>query len=155
MELKVEFTPEAQAALQEKFKFVLEAAGQKAVEAAVERAPARGEGPYATGLMRERIRGQMTGDNEFTLFCPAGHGIFVEFGTGPKGQVSGAWPDFPDDPQPSMHYHNGEVLVTRAGGHMLDQPYIRHTQGMYASPFMRPALLEGVKWIKKLLEDMS
>lgn len=155
MELKVRFTPQAQADLEDKFKFILEAAGQKAVEAAVERAPARGEGPYATGMMRERIRGQVTGDDEFTLFCPVGYGVFVEFGTGPKGQASGAVPEFPDDPQPAMHYHSGEVLVTRANGVLLDKPYVRHTQGMYAAPFMRPALLEGVKWIKKLIEDLS
>lgn len=153
MELKVEFTPSARTQLDERFKFILEAAGQKAVEAAIERAPARGEGPYATGLMRERIRGQRTGDTEFTIFCPVGHGIFVEFGTGPKGKMSGAWAEFPNDPQPLMSYHDGEVMVTRAHGRLLEQPYVRHTQGMYAAPFMRPALLEGLKWLTKLLDD--
>lgn len=132
-------------------RLILVTAGQKAVEAAVARTPARGQGPYATGYMRDHIRGQMTGYDEFTIFCSAPYGMYVEFGTGPKGKASGHVKDFQDDPQLNMKYHTGEVLVTRSGGQLLDEPYVRHTQGMYAAPFMRPALLEGAKWIAKLM----
>ena len=35
---------------------------------------------------------------------------------------------------------------------LLDEPYIRRTQGMVAQPFLRPALLRGIEVIKELLD---
>lgn len=129
----------------------LEVAAIKAWEAAVERTPAANETPYSTGQLRQSLRVQKTGDLEYTLYAPKAYGVYVEFGTGPKGRATGSMPDFPDDPYPTIDYHNGEVFVTRWRGQLLDEPFIRHTQGMEAQPFMRPALLEGVEWLRKLL----
>lgn len=123
----------------------LEIAAVRAWETAVERTPAAGETPYSTGQLRQSLRFQKTGDLEYTIFCPVPYGAFVEFGTGPRGRFTGAVPAFPGDPQPTLHYHSGEVLVTRSRGRLLDEPYIRHTEGMVAQPFLRPALLEGLK----------
>lgn len=153
MDLEIKFDVANEQTFRKHLQDVLQVAAVKAWEAAVERAPARGEGPYSTGRMRESIRFKQTGPYEYTLYCPISYGIFNEFGTGPKGRATGAVREFPNDPQPSMNYHSGEVLVTRHRGQLLDEPYIRHTQGMQAQPFMRPALLEGVKWIKKLLSQ--
>ena len=135
--------------LEKKFQSILQVAAQKAYETAVERAPAAGQGPYSTGQMRQSIRLQKTGDYEYTIFCPMPYGVYNEFGTGPRGKATGAMPEFPDDPV--ISYHGGEVLVTRWRGRILDEPYIRHTQGMEAQPFMRPALLEGVKRLRELM----
>lgn len=129
----------------------LEVAAIKAWEAAVERTPAANETPYATGQLRQSLRFQKTGELEYTIFCPASYGIYLEFGTGPKGSATGAMPEYPNDPYPEISYHEGEVYVTRWRGQLLDEPIIRHTQGMEAQPFLRPALLVGVDWIKKLL----
>lgn len=130
---------------------ILQLAAVKAWEAAVERAPAANETPYSTGQLRQSIRFQQTGDYEYTLFCPRSYGVYLEFGTGPKGRATGSVPDYPNDPYPSIDYHNGEVLVTRWKGVILDEPIVRHTQGMEAQPFMRPALLIGIDWLKRLL----
>lgn len=129
----------------------LQVAAVKGWEKAVELTPAAGETKYSTGFMRQAIRVQKTGDFEYTFYSPASHSAFVEFGTGPKGKATGAMRQFPGDPQPTMSYHGGEVLVTRSRGRILDQPYIRHTQGQEAQPFMRPALLEAVKVFKSLM----
>lgn len=129
----------------------LEVAVVKGWESAVERAPAAGETPYATGQLRQSLRFQKTGDLEYSIISPMGYGAFIEFGTGPKGKTTGAVEDFPNDPQPNISYHSGEVLVTRSRGELLDEPYIRHTQGMVAQPFLRPALLVAVEKFKELL----
>nr|DAH56657.1 MAG TPA: putative tail-component [Caudoviricetes sp.] len=131
----------------------LEVAAIKAWEAAVERTPAAGQGPYATGQMRQSLRVQKTGELEWTLFCPASYGVFVEFGTGPRGAATGQVPEYPNDPYANISYHSGEVLVTRWRGEILDEPFVRHTQGMEAQPFMRPALLTGIEWLKKLIQE--
>ena len=153
MEIKVKFDLEQQQAFRKSLEDKLQVAAIKTLEAAVERAPAAGQTPYSTGQLRQSLRVQKTGDLEYTLFCPREYGIFLEFGTGPKGRQTGAVPDFENDPYSEINYHSGEVLVTRHRGRMLDEPYVRHTQGMEAQPFMRTALLEGVKWLKKLLEE--
>lgn len=131
----------------------LEVAAIKAWEAAVERAPAAGETPYSTGQMRQSIRVQKTGEWEYSLLCPQSYGVFVEYGTGPRGKATGAIEEYPNDPYSSINYHEGEVLVTRHRGRILDQPYIRRTLGMEAQPFMRTAILEGKKWLDKLLTE--
>lgn len=128
---------------------IMEVAGIKAYEYAVERTPARGESRYSTGQLRESIRMEMVADNEVMLWSPARYTHFVEFGTGPRGQLTGRMPQFPNDPV--ITYHGGEVIVTRHRGQLLTTPYIRHTQGMEAQPFLRPALLRGVEVIKELL----
>lgn len=130
----------------------LEVAAIKAWEKAVELTPASGQSKYSQGQLRQSLRVQQTGELEYTIFCPVGYGLFVEFGTGPKGQATGGVEGFENDPHDSMHYHSGEVLVTRWGGQILDTPIVRHTQGMEAQPFLRPALLEGVRVFKDLLK---
>ena len=153
MHLEVKFTPEQVNQLRNGLEDKLQVAAIKAFEAAVERAPAAGEGPYSTGQMRQSIRVQKTGDLEYTLFCPMPYGVFVEFGTVPRGKATGKVEGFENDPYDSISYHSGEVLVTRSRGNILSEPYVRHTQGMEAQPFMRPALMEGVEWLKKLLSE--
>lgn len=129
----------------------LQVAAAKGWERAVELTPAAGETPYSTGQLRQSLRFQKTGDLEYTFFAPPKHAVFVEFGTGPKGQATGGMEEFPNDPQPGLSYHNGEVLVTRSRGMLLKEPYIRHTQGQEAQPFMRPALLEAIRVFKELM----
>lgn len=131
----------------------LEIAAVRGWETAVELTPARGETPYSTGRMREAIRFQKTGGLEFTIFSPARHSIYYEFGTGPKGKQTGAVEGVKDDPHADINYHTGEVKVVRHAGKLLSQPYIRRTQGQVAQPFLRPALLEAQKVFKDLLKD--
>ena len=57
-------------ALRERVKNVMEVAAIKALEAAVERTPASGETPYATGQLRQSIRVQRVSDMEFELYVP-------------------------------------------------------------------------------------
>ena len=135
--------------LRKRLRNIMQVAAIKALETAVERTPAAGEGPYSTGQLRQSLRVQETGDLEFEIFVPMGYGMFLEFGTGPRGRASGSMPNFPNDP--NINYHTGEVLVTRHKGQLLEEPYIRHTQGMEAQPFLRPALLRGVEVLKELL----
>ena len=153
MEIKLKFDASQQNAFRKSLEDKMQVAAIKALEAAIERAPAAGQTPYSTGQMRQSLRVQKTDDLEYTLFCPMSYGIYVEFGTGPRGKATGAVAEFENDPYSEISYHTGEVLVTRSRGRILDEPYIRHTQGMEAQPFLRPALLEGVKWLKKLLEE--
>lgn len=152
MELKIAISKDQIERWKKSLQDKLEIAAVKGWEAAVERTPAAGETPYATGQLRQSLRFQKTGDYEYTIFCPSPYGVFLEFGTGPLGRATGAMPDFPNDPQPSLSYHNGEVLVTRHNGVLLDEPYIRHTQGMVAQPFLRPALLRAVEVLVDLLK---
>lgn len=63
----------------------LQVAAVKALEAAVERTPAASETPYSTGQLRQSLRVAKTGDLEYTIFCPRDYGVFLEFGTGPRG----------------------------------------------------------------------
>lgn len=154
MNIEIKFDVEQSQKLDRKLQDILQVAAVKALEVAVERTPARGETPYASGQLRESLRVAKTGEFEYTIFCPMPYGMFVEFGTGPRGKATGAVPEFPDDPQVNVTYHTGEVLVTRHRGKLLDTPYIRHTQGMNANSFLRYALLEGVSWIKKLIDEM-
>lgn len=135
--------------LNTKLKHIMEVAAIKALEAAVERTPAAGEGPYSTGQLRQSLRVQKTGDLEFELYAPQAYALYVEFGTGPRGAGSGRIADFPNDPD--INYHEGEVLVTRHAGRILEFPYIRKTLGMQAQPYLRPALLKGVDTIIELL----
>ena len=136
-----------------KIKNAMEVAAIKALEAAVERTPAAGETPYSTGQLRQSIRVQRVEDLEFELAVPMAYGIFLEFGTGPRGAATGRMPEFPNDPV--INYHAGEVLVTRHKGQLLEEPYIRRTQGMEAQPFLRPALLRGIEVLKELLDDSN
>ena len=136
--------------LKKRLKDIMEVAAIKALEAAVERTPAAGETPYSTGQLRQSIRVRRVEDLEFELAVPMPYGIFLEFGTGPRGAATGRMPEFPNDPV--ISYHSGEVLVTRHRGELLDEPYIRRTQGMVAQPFLRPALLRGIEVIKELLD---
>lgn len=152
MELKVEFSKQAINNLRSQLKDILEIAIIKGWETAVERTPASGETPYSTGRLRQSLRFQQTGELEYTIFCPMYYGVFVEFGTGPKGRATGGMPEFENDPQPSMSYHSGEVIVTRYNGKLLDEPYIRHTQGQVAQPFLRPALLTAYNELINLLK---
>lgn len=124
---------------------ILQVAAQRGLEEMVERLPARGEGPYSTGRLRESARMEKTGNLQYTYYVQMPYATFVEFGTGPRGQMTGAWPEFPNDPQPGIHYHEGEVLVTRFRGRFLEVPYIRHTQGMDAQPFIRPGLIYAME----------
>ncbi len=139
--------------LKKRLKDIMEVAAIKALETAVERAPAAGETPYSTGQLRQSIRVQRVEDLEFELSVPMAYGIYLEFGTGPKGAATGRMEEFPNDPV--ITYHAGEVLVTRHRGELLDEPYIRRTQGMVAQPFLRPALLRGIEVIKELLDASS
>lgn len=153
MELKITLNEASFDRWQKGLEDKLQVAAIRGYEKAVELSPAAGESPYSTGYMRQSIRVQKTGDLEYTIFSPARHSIFMEFGTGPKGRATGAVAEFPQDPQPTMRYHNGEVLVTRSGGRILNEPYIRRTQGMEAQPFIRPALLEALRVFKELLKN--
>lgn len=131
----------------------LQVAAVKAYEVAVERAPAAMEGPYSTGKMRQSIRFQKTGKLEYTIFCPMPYGIYNEFGTGPRGSRTGRWVelDAKNDPFFGIKYHSGVVGITHYRDHMFVFPRERHTEGMQAQPFLRPALVAGLEWIKKLL----
>lgn len=158
MKIEVKIPQASIQALQRTCQNVLQIAAQKAYETAVERTLAAGQGPYSTGQLRQSLRVQKTDDYEYTIFCPMYYGVYNEFGTGPRGKATGAWPEFASldgvvDPYSGINYHGGEVLVTRWRGRILDEPYIRHTQGMEAQPFMRPALVEGYKWLEKLLKQ--
>ena len=135
--------------LKKRLKDIMEVAAIKALETAVERTPAAGETPYSTGQLRQSIRVQMVSDMEFELYVPMRYAFFLEFGTGPRGSATGRMSEFPNDPD--ITYHSGEVLVTRHNGRLLDEPYVRKTQGMEAQPFLRPALLRAVEVIKELL----
>ena len=136
-------------ALRERVKNVMEVAAIKALEAAVERTPAAGETPYSTGQLRQSIRVQRVSDMEFELYVPMRYAYYLEFGTGPRGSATGRMSEFPNDPD--ITYHSGEVVVTRHNGRLLEEPYVRKTQGMEAQPFLRPALLRAVEVIKELL----
>lgn len=142
---------ESAKSLKKRLQNIMEVAAIKALEAAVERVPAAGETKYSSGQLRQSIRVQKIDDLEFQLSVPMHYAMFLEFGTGPKGAATGRMPEFPDDPE--IQYHSGEVLVTRHRGELLDQPYIRRTQGMVAQPFLRPALLRGIEVIKELLKN--
>ena len=137
--------------LNKRLKDIMEVAAIKALEAAVERTPAAGETEYSTGQLRQSIRVQKVADLEFELTLPMAYGLFLEFGTGPKGAATGGMSEFPNDPV--ISYHTGEVLVTRHRGELLEEPYIRRTQGMIAQPFLRPALLKGIEVVKELLNS--
>lgn len=152
MQLEIKLTERNLDKFRKNLQDKLEIAAVKGWEAAVERAPAAGETPYSTGQLRQSLRFQKTGDLEYTIFCPMSYGIFLEFGTGPKGRATGGMPEFENDPQPSMSYHSGEVLVTRHNGELLDEPYVRHTQGQVAQPFLRPALIVAYEELKRLMQ---
>lgn len=152
MEIKVNLTAQDLQGLRSSLEQKLQVAAVKAFEAAVERTPAAGETPYATGQLRQSLRVAKTGDMEYTIFCPREYGVFLEFGTGPRGQATGAVPEFENDPYNSIQYHTGEVIVTRHNHRLLDTPYIRRTQGMEAQPFLRPALLYGLQVFRKLMQ---
>lgn len=130
---------------------LLEAAAFRALDVAKMLTPARGQSRYSTGQLRESLRVQKTGDLEYTLFCPRPYGIFVEYGTGPRGAATHHVEGFNNDPP--LTYHSGIVLVTRHRGHILAEPYERHTQGMVAQPFIRPALLAGYDKLMELLKS--
>lgn len=152
MEIKIKLDPAQLATFKKNLEDKLEVAAVRGWEKAVQLTPAAGQSPYSTGRLRQSLRYQKTGDMEYTFFCPVPHGVYLEFGTGPRGKATGAMPEFENDPQPGLSYHTGEVLVTRARGQILDEPYIRHTQGMEAQPFMRPALMEAIKVFEELLK---
>lgn len=118
MDLKIKLTSLKidSSGFKDKCAQALEVAAMRGREEMVERLPAAGQTPYATGQLRQSIRFEKSADNEYTYAVPMGYGIFVEFGTGPRGAATGAVPGFPNDPQPDMTYHNGEVLVTRWRG---------------------------------------
>lgn len=151
IDMKISLPAEARDAFRRDLENKLQVAAIKAWEAAVERTPAAGETKYSTGQLRQSLRVQKTGDMEYTLFVPRPYGVYVEFGTGPRGQATGAVHDFPNDPYRNISYHGGEVMVTRWKGQILDEPRVRHTLGMEAQPFVRPALVTGVQWLRKLL----
>ena len=151
MEIRVNLTEQDLQSLHSSLEKKLQVAAVKAFEAAVERTPAAGVTPYSTGQLRQSLRVAKTGNLEYTIFCPRDYGVFLEFGTGPRGQATGMVEGFENDPYNSIVYHQGEVLVTRANHHMLDTPYIRHTQGMEAQPFLRPALMFGYEKLKELM----
>lgn len=152
MKIEISLNQQQLNQLKEDLENKLQVAAVKGWEKAVELTPAAGESKYSTGQLRQSIRVQKTGDLEYSYFAPQGYAAFVEFGTGPRGKATGAMPNFENDPQPKISYHNGEVFVTRKGGQLLDEPYIRHTLGMEAQPFMRPALIEAAKVLKELLK---
>ena len=153
MELKIKIPQKSLEALKQDLENRLQVAAIKGWERAVELTPAAGETQHSTGQLRQSLRVQKTGDLEYTRFCPMDYGIFVEFGTGPRGRATGSVSEFENDPQPSISYHTGEVLVTRHNGQLLDEPYIRHTQGMQAQPFLRPALLYAIKTFIDLMKE--
>lgn len=141
--------------LERKIGFIVQVAAQKAYEMAVERTPARGETKYSTGLLRDRLRLSFDGKNEFTLTSPVPYGVYVEYGTGPKGRATGREKSIKDydDPYQGIRYHDGVVKVYRYRGQLLSNPILRHTLGMEAQPFLRPALQKGLETIKELLQD--
>lgn len=141
-----------QSGLEDMAKHCLQIAATKGWEQMVARLPAASQTKYSTGQLRMSTRVEKTGDKEYTYYVQMPYGIYVEFGTGPKGRETGAWPEFPNDPYPSISYHQGEVLVTRWRGRMLEVPYVRHTQGMVAQPFLRPGLVYAMDFLIELLK---
>ena len=152
MEIVVTLKPEDIRGMESSLDKKLQVAAVKALEAAIERTPAAGETPYSTGQLRQSLRLAKTGTLEYTIFCPREYGIFLEFGTGPRGRATGKVEGLENDPYDDIAYHSGEVIVTRANHQLLDEPYIRHTQGMEAQPFLRPAILYGYEVLKELMK---
>jgi hypothetical protein len=140
-------------AMLKKCQDMLQVAAMRGREEMVERLPARGQTPYSTGRLRESVRFEQTGPLEYMYYVQQSYGIYLEFGTGPKGQATGAVPEFPNDPQPSIAYNGGEVLVTRWRGRLLTIPIVRHTMGMEAQPYVRPALVMAMDLLRKLLSE--
>lgn len=85
MEIKVSLTEQDLQSLHSSLEKKLQVAAVKAFEAAVERTPAAGVTPYSTGQLRQSLRVAKTGNLEYTIFCPRDYGVFLEFGTGPRG----------------------------------------------------------------------
>lgn len=95
---------------------------------------ARANCPEDTGELRERIRtrtrlkgGELVGE----VIAGAPHSVYVEMGTGPRGEAQHAGVD-PARAQRVTYSPKGWVYPTKDGG-------FRFTRGMPARPFLYPA----------------
>lgn len=128
-------------------KYALQAAAIRMLETARERTPRAGQ-KYATGALGNSLR--ITNPDEFTVQLSAGvpYAIYMEYGTGPKGRATGAYPvrdmEGKEVFQPEIKYHTGFYI--RTDGTKVN------TQGMDAHPYLRPALQAGVDELQKALD---
>ena len=127
-------------------EYALQAAGIRMLETARERTPRAGQ-KYATGALGNSLR--ISNPDRFTVQLSAGvpYAIYMEYGTGPKGKATGAYPvrdmEGKEVYQPEIHYHGGFYI--RTDGTKVN------TQGMDAHPYIRPALQAGVNELQKAL----
>lgn len=87
-----------------------------------------------TGELREKIKTRMSAGNGELIgevYSGAPHGIYVEMGTGPKGEANHAGVN-PEWAAGVTYRPNGWVYPTKDGE-------FRFTRGMPARPFMYPA----------------
>ncbi|MBP3645485.1 MAG: HK97 gp10 family phage protein [Clostridia bacterium] len=104
------------------------------------RGDAQANCPVDTGELREKIKTRIHGGNgEMTgeVYSGAPHGIYVEMGTGPKGEASHAGVN-PEWAVGVTYRPNGWVYPTKDGG-------FRFTRGMPARPFLYPAFKANEK----------
>lgn len=102
------------------------------------RADAQANAPVDTGELREKIKTRVTVRSgalvgEVVAYAP--HSIYVEMGTGPKGESSHAGVN-PEWMEGLTYRPNGWTYPTKDGG-------FRFTRGMPARPFLYPAYKAG------------
>ena len=104
--------------------------------------------PVDTGELREKIKTRVRIDkNALTgeVYSGAPHGIYVEMGTGPKGEKKhdGVNPEWG---QQVTYRTSGWVYPTEDGG-------FRFTRGMPARPFLYPAFKANEKKAQEKIAD--
>lgn len=98
------------------------------------RGDAQANCPVDTGELREKIKTRITrtdGEMSGEVYSGAPHGIYVEMGTGPKGERNHAGVN-PEWMVGVTYRPNGWVYPTKDGE-------FRFTRGMPARPFLYPA----------------
>lgn len=102
------------------------------------RADAAANAPVDTGDLRARMGARVKRDGKALLgevYSGAPHGIYVEMGTGPKGESSHAGVN-PEWMEGLTYRPNGWTYPTKDGS-------FRFTRGMPARPFLYPACKAG------------
>lgn len=111
-------------------------------------ADAQANCPVDTGELREKIKtrmhkkdGVLTGE----VYSGAPHGIYVEMGTGPKGEANHAGVN-PEWAAGVTYRPNGWVYPTKDGE-------FRFTRGMPARPFLYPAFKANQKSVQDKIAE--
>lgn len=122
----------------------IEAATQNLLDSAGNQILAEAQSKVAvkTGKLKQSIT-KTSKRMEVTVGPSAEHGVFIEYGTGTRGEF------------PSSMYEirpkNGNVLVFKVGGKTVYARSVKHP-GIKAQPFMRPA---AEKWVEELPRDTA